>query len=196
MTDWWFIIQSWRLYEIRQPPTCLCKEVGGYLTRCPCIAVSITLNDESSVSHSVTYVCIELLWQLKRVSDPFLLDLSYFFFERDSSRDSKTPRNSIFWKAHIGVYTSRKKTIINYMSALWLLAVQIHKLKPFGNWGDGYMPHWAKEECFWTNHWWDVIYPKHLVTLILHWHILFLFMLNVIFLFPPSLRRPSGFSEC
>ena len=46
------------------------KEVGGHLTRCARIAASIALNDESLVSHSVTYVGIELLWQLKRYEGP------------------------------------------------------------------------------------------------------------------------------
>ena len=37
------------------------KQVGGYLTRCTRIAVSIALNYESLVSQSVTYTGIELL---------------------------------------------------------------------------------------------------------------------------------------
>ena len=43
------------------------KEVGGCLTltRCARIAASTALNDETLVSHLVTYVGIELLWQLK-----------------------------------------------------------------------------------------------------------------------------------
>ena len=41
------------------------KQVGGYLTRCARIAASIALNDESSVTQSLTNVGIELLWQLK-----------------------------------------------------------------------------------------------------------------------------------
>ena len=40
-------------------------EVGGYLTRSVRIAASIALNDESSVSQSLTNVGIEMLSQLK-----------------------------------------------------------------------------------------------------------------------------------
>ena len=52
---------SWRLSDLMLPSTCMCKEVGGYLTRCARIAASIALNDESwvtqSVSQSVTDQC-------------------------------------------------------------------------------------------------------------------------------------------
>ena len=42
---------SRKLIDLIKPPTCMCKEVGGYLTRCARIAASNTLNDKSSVSH-------------------------------------------------------------------------------------------------------------------------------------------------
>ena len=52
----------------------MCKDVGGYLTKCRRIAASITLNDESlltqSVSQSLINVGIELLGELKIKSLP------------------------------------------------------------------------------------------------------------------------------
>ena len=36
---------SQRLSDPIRPPTCLCKKVGGYLTRCACIAASIAQID-------------------------------------------------------------------------------------------------------------------------------------------------------
>ena len=53
---------SWRLYEIRQPPTCLCKEVGGYLTRYALPRRSLKLiMVNHSLNHSLTKVGKELL---------------------------------------------------------------------------------------------------------------------------------------
>ena len=44
------------------------KQVGGYLTRCACVAASIALNYGSLASQLITYAGIELLRQHKKKS--------------------------------------------------------------------------------------------------------------------------------
>ena len=44
------------------------KQVGGYLTRCTCVAASIALNYGSLATQSVTYAGTELLRQHKKKS--------------------------------------------------------------------------------------------------------------------------------
>ena len=54
------------ILKANRPPTCKCKEVGGYLNICALIAASIALNDELSVNQSVNQIDIgiELLGQI------------------------------------------------------------------------------------------------------------------------------------
>ena len=63
---------SRRLSDLIWPPTCSCKEVGGYLTRFVRIARSITLNRPSSVTQSVPRVGIELGSAMTAKNNKFL----------------------------------------------------------------------------------------------------------------------------
>ena len=63
---------SRRLSDLIWPPTCSCKEVGGYLTRFVRIARSITLNRPSSVTQSVPRVGIELGCAMAAKNNNFL----------------------------------------------------------------------------------------------------------------------------